>query len=140
MIKGLLIGASVSIAAASAYADCELLSVADAETILGPGVTDLSGNDSESQCLFLGGSPQGTFIVQFADRDYYDVASILEPHTPESVGEQGRSNIDTNGVTALQFVQGDRTVTMSVRSSSPTSPDYLDALVAVGNRLAARLE
>ncbi len=128
------------IAATLAWADCKMLSVTDAELVLGSGVQDLSGDDSEFQCLFLGGSPQGTFIVQFAERANYDVASIIEPHTPQNVGEKGRSNIDTNGLTALQFVQGDKTVTMSVRSSSGSSPDYLDALVSVGMRLAERLE
>ena len=125
--------------AATAYADCELLSAADAELVLGPGITDLSGEDADFQCMFLGGSPQGTLIVQFADRDYYEQASILEPHTPADVGEQGRSNVDSNGITALQFVQGDRTVTMSARSSAPGDRDYLDALVTVGKRIAERL-
>ena len=140
MIRRLPITTLACIAATSAYADCELLSVSDAELVLGPGVQDLSGDDAEFQCMFLGGSPQGTLIVQFADRGYYEVVSILQPHTPQSVGEEGRSNVDTNGVTALQFVQGDKSVTMSVRPSSPTGTDYLDALVSVGARLAERLE
>jgi hypothetical protein len=70
----------------------------------------------------------------------YDQASILQPHTPVNVGEEGRSNIDTNGVTALQFVQGGSSVTMSVRPSSASDRNYLDALVTVGNRVAERLE
>jgi hypothetical protein len=71
-----------SLAAATAFADCELLSVADAEFVLGPNVTDLSGDDAATQCMFIGGAPQA---------------------------ESGE-------------------------------PDYLDKLVTVGQRLAARLE
>ena len=139
MFKTLFIAASASIAAV-AHADCELLSSSDAELVLGPGITDLTGDDSGFQCMFLGGSPQGTFTVQFADRAYYDQASILEPHTPHDVGDRARSNVDTNGITALQFVKGNMTVTMSVRPSSASDRDYLTALVTVGNRVAERLE
>lgn len=140
MIKKLLIAISASMAAATAQAECQLLTMSDAESVLGPNVTDLTGEDFEFQCYFLGGDPQGTFIVQFADRAYYEQASILQPHTPVDVGEEGRSNVDTNGITALQFVQGDSTVTMSVRPSSASDRNYLDALVAVGRRVAERLE
>jgi hypothetical protein len=140
MIKKILFTVAGSLTAATTHADSELLSVADAELVLGPNVMDLSGDDAEFQCLFLGGSPQGTFIVQFNPRDYYEQATILEPHTPADVGEQGRTNVDTNGVTALQFVQGDRSVTMSVRPAASGEPDYLDKLVTVGKRLAERLE
>ena len=139
-MKKLFTTISLSLAAATSHADCELLSTADAELVLGPNVMDLSGDDADFQCLFLGGAPQGTFTVQFADRAYYAQASILQPHSPVDVGEEGRSNVDTNGVTALQFVQGDRTVTMSVRPSSNSDRDYLGALETVGTRIADRLE
>ena len=140
MLRTLIVAASASLAAAGAHADCELLSASDAELVLGLGITDLTGDDAEFQCMFLGGSPQGTLIVQFADAGYYDQASILPPHTPQDVGDRGRSNIDTNGITALQFVKGNKTVTMSARSSSASDRDYLDAMVEIGNRIAERLE
>ena len=139
-MKKLLTTIVAGIGATASYADCELLSAADAEEVLGPSVMDLSGDNSDSQCLFIGGSPQGTFTVQFADRAWYEQTSILPPHTPIDVGDEGRSNVDTNGVTAVQFVRGDTTVTMSVRPSSPSDRDYLDALVAVAARLEDRLE
>ena len=140
MIRSMLVVASACLFSTVVRADCELLSAADAEQVLGPNVTDLSGDDSQLQCMFLGGEPQGTFIVQFNPREYYHQATILEPHTPADVGEEGRSNVDTNGITALQFVQGDQSVTMSVRPVSCSDRDYLDALIRVGSRLAERLE
>ncbi len=118
MINKILIYVSGSLAVATAFADCELLSVADAELVLGPSVSDLSGEDAASQCMFIGGSPQGAFVIQFGSRDYYNQVTILPPHTPADIGDEGRSNVDNNGVIALQFVQGDRSVTMPVRSVS----------------------
>ncbi|MGD8323928.1 MAG: hypothetical protein PVF50_06135 [Gammaproteobacteria bacterium] len=140
MIRRLSLAAFACTVAATAHADCDLLNLEDAELVLGPNVSDLSGDDAEFQCFFLGGSPQGTLIVQFGDRDYYENTSILQPHTPVDIGEEGRSNVDTNGVTAVQFVQSDTTVTMSVRPSSESDRDYLDALATVGRRVAERLD
>lgn len=124
----------------AASADCRLLSVADVERVLGPGVNDLSGDDAESQCYFLVGSSQATFIVQIGSRDYYDDVSILKPHTPVDVGERGRSNVDTNGVAAVQFVQGDKSVTLSLRSTRKDGRDNLDALITLAKAAAARLK
>ena len=139
-MKQILILTVCCIAAESAFADCELLSMADAELVLGPNVTDLSGEDAQFQCMFIGGAPQGTFIVQFADRSWFNQVRILEPHAAVDVGEEGRSNVDTNGVVALQFVQGNRSATLSVRPSSATDRDYLAALETVGKRLAERFK
>lgn len=44
------------------------------------------------------------------------------------VGERGRSNVDTNGVAAVQFVQGDKSVTLSLRSTRKDGRDNLDAI------------
>lgn len=128
------------LAASAALAQCPKLSVAEAEGVLGPGVTDItSADDAEFQCFFLGGEPQGSLIIQFGDRGYYQQVSILQPHAPVDVGDEGRSNVDTNGVTAVQFVKGNSSVTMTARSTAPSGGNYLDPLVEAARLIAERL-
>lgn len=131
---------SLGVMASAANADCELLGVADVEKALGSGVTDVSGDEAELQCSFLVGSPPATLVIQINPRDYYDTVSILEPHTPVEVGERGRSNVDSNGVGAVQFVQGDKSVTLALRPAQTDDRDDLDGLIALAEVAAARLE
>ena len=135
---GLLLSACVF--ASAANADCDVVDVATVESVLGSPITDLSGDDAETQCVFVGGSPQATLIIQLNTRDYYDQVSILEPHTPVNVGEQGRSNVDTNGVFAVQFVQGDSSATLSLRPVQQGDRDYLAGLVRIAEVVAAELD
>ena len=128
------------IVASEAGAGCTWLSVADAESVLGSGVTDVSGEDAPTQCFFVGGSPHGTLIVQFGSREDYDRTTILQPHAPVDVGERGRSNVDSTGTTAVQFMQGGKSVILAARSSQPGKREYLDALIDVARVIAGRLD
>lgn len=126
--------------ASKAIADCELLDVADVEAVVGSPVTDVSGDEGQMQCFFVGGSPQVSLTILVNARDYYDQVSILEPHTPVDVGEQGRSNVDTNGVHAVQFVQGDKSATLALTATQSSDRAYLAGLIEIARIVAARLD
>ena len=46
---------TAGIVASEAGAGCTWLSVSDAESVLGSGVTDVSGENAPTQCFFVGG-------------------------------------------------------------------------------------
>lgn len=126
--------------ASTASADCALLTVADVEAVVGPGVMDISGDDASMQCYFLGGDPQATLIVQISDRSYYDSVSLPEPSTAVDVGDEGRSHVDAIGGFSVQFAQGDSSATLALRPVQTADRDYLGGLISLARIAAGRLE
>jgi hypothetical protein len=122
-----------------ALAQCEFIPFDEAQRVLGSDTTDLSGDDASTQCFFLSNSTNDMFIIQISDREYFENVTLQQPFEIVDIGEKGRSRTEDNGTAAVQFVQGDVSVTMSVRPTSPSTTDYLAILLEVAARAAARL-
>lgn len=122
-----------------AFAQCEFITFDEAQRVLGNDISDLSGDDASTQCFFLSNSTSAMFIIQINNREYFESVTLQEPFEVEEIGEEGRSRIEDNGAAAVQFVQGDLSVTMSVRPTIAGDTDYLAILRDVAARAAARL-
>lgn len=128
-------GASV---AAGELRACNLLTLEGATRIMGED-TERPGEDTEqASCTY---SRPGSAIMTFQiwGADDYDRMTIMPPHTPQAIGERGRSNVAENGATAVQFVKGRYSFTMSATPIGREPPDYLAAMVAVAQEIATRI-
>lgn len=125
--------------AGAAQAQCTLVRASEAAALLGSDITDLSGDDAQTQCAFLSNENNTMFIVQFSNREYFDQVTLLEPFSEVDIGDAGRARTEANGGAAVQFVTGDRSVTMSVRPIRPGA-DLLAPLISIARALAERLE
>ena len=121
-------------------AQCELVSMAEAESLLGADTTDMTGDDAEFQCLFLSNESGIMLIVQFADREYFENATLLQPFETVDIGNAGRSRVEANGTASVQFLQGNASATMTVRPTRGGTHDFLDSLLQLATRVAARME
>ena len=122
-----------------ANAQCEFVTFDEAQRVLGNDIADLSGDDASTQCFFLSNSTSAMFIIQINNREYFESVTLQEPFEDEDIGEEGRSRVEDNGAAAIQFLQGDYSITMTVRPTTAGDADYLATLREVAARAAARL-
>jgi hypothetical protein len=125
--------------AAPARADCELVSNAEAQMLLGADVTDVTGADAATQCYFLSNETSSSFIVQISDRGYFEVATLQQPFDTVAIGDEGRARAEDHGGASVQFLKGDNSVMMTVRPTQPGDRDYLSILLEIAARVADRL-
>ncbi|NNM32064.1 MAG: hypothetical protein HKO53_03315 [Gemmatimonadetes bacterium] len=118
---------------------CELLSLADATRIIGPGTEHPGGDTEEWTCIY---SNPGVALltVQLGPAASYDEIMIPQPHAALDVGARGRYNTQDNGVAAVQFVSGDYAVTLGARPIGSTDTDLLDPLMAAAREIASALQ
>jgi hypothetical protein len=127
------------LASTQAPGNCALVTLSEAEAVLGADIQDLSGEDATTQCFFLSNASGTMFIVQISNREYYENVTLQQPFDVADIGEGGRSRVESNGGAAVQFIQGDTSVMMTVRPTRPGGTDYIGILLEVAARTAAKL-
>ena len=129
--------ASQSSAAQSVRA-CEIVDLATAAQILGPGAEHPGGDTEELTCIYS--SPGVALLtVQLGDADLYDQITILPPHTSVDIGDRGRYNIQETGAIAVQFAKGAYSVTLGVQPIGAGDGEFLEPLLSVAREVAGRL-
>ncbi len=117
---------------------CSLLDLASATRVLGPG-TELPGGDTEPLSCMYSNAGVGMLTVQLNPASSYDQVTILPPHTPADIGDQGRYNVQANGVVSVQFADGAHSATLSVQPIGTTDTDFLQPMLTAAREMAAKL-
>ena len=117
---------------------CELVKQATIKEVLGPDIVDTTV-DPASFCLFISSTTAAQFSVRTDTRVVYQQISIPKPFTSTEVGERGRYHKYPKGGVAVQFVQGDVSVTLAVRLITNDGRDYLPMLLDIARAVAAKL-
>jgi len=117
---------------------CDLVNLQAATQVLGTG-TEHPGGDTEAMTCMYVNPGVGMLSVQLATAEYYDQVTIMQPHTAAQVGDRGRSNVQPNGVVAVQFVRGSHSLTLNVQPLGASQVDYLPPLLTAARDAAGRL-
>ncbi len=117
---------------------CELVDLADARGIIGDEAMNPSDTE-HTTCVYV--NPGVAMLsVRIDTGDMYDRLTIPVPHTPQAIGERGRSHVDGNGTPSVQFLKGDVSVTMGTTQMAAGDPvDYLPALLSGAQGAAAKI-
>lgn len=116
---------------------CALLDLTAATQVLGAGTEHPGGDTEAGTCVYV--NPGVAMLtIQLGSGDLYDRITIMPPHTPVSIGDEGRHNVQENGAAAVQFRQGDHSVTVSVQPIGE-DPGYLEAVISAARNAATRL-
>ena len=118
---------------------CDLLDLTMARGVVGPD-TEHPGGDTERETCVYANPGVAMLTIQIGRAELFDQIRILEPHTPESIGDRGRSTVQPSGSVALQFVKGEYAVTIGVSPlGGAPSTGYLTPLRAAALQVADRL-
>ncbi len=63
----------------------------------------------------------------------------MQPHMSVQIGRHGRYNVQDTGVAAVQFAQGDYSVTLSVQPIGRSQTEYLEPLLTAAREAAGHL-
>ena len=119
---------------------CELLDATTAERVLGTAVVDATAEPTQF-CMFISSTSPTQLSVRTDTREVYDQIMLAKPHAEVDIGERARSHKFPEGGAAVQFVAGDVSITLAVRTpAGDDGRDYLDLLIDVGRDIAAKLE
>lgn len=117
---------------------CDVLDLAMATQVLGPGTEAPGGGTQQLACMYV--NPGVAMLtVQLGAAAWYDQMTIMEPHAPVRIGDRGRSNVQERGAVAVQFVSGSHSATLSVQPIGGSRADYLELLTVAGREVARRL-
>jgi len=117
---------------------CDLLDLAAATSLLGPG-TEHPGGDTERDACIYSNPGVAMLTILLGSAQLYDQITIGQPHTPVAIGDRGRHNVQVSGATSAQFVKGAYSVTMSIQPIGSPAQDYLDLLLAAARQAASAL-
>lgn len=117
---------------------CDLVNLQGATQVLGAGTEHPGGDTEPLTCMYVNPGV-GMLTVMLATADYYDQVTIMPPHTVVEIGDRGRSNVQPNGVVAVQFARGTHSVTLNVQPLGGPRVDYLPPLLTVAREAAGRL-
>ncbi len=119
---------------------CELIDAATVQEVLGSEVVDVT-SDPALNCMFVSSTTAAQFYAQTGTRDLYDQVTIPMPHKAEEIGERARSHEFPEGGAAVQFIAGDVSVTLGIRTPAGNDGrDYLPLLLDAAKAMAARLD
>jgi len=118
---------------------CELVDLPAARTIIGAEATNPSDTE-DTTCVYV--NPGVAMLsIRIDAGDLYDRLTISLPHTPQAIGEQGRSHVDINGAASVQFLQGGLSITIGVTPiGAGDAVDYLPALLSGAQGAAAKIQ
>ena len=116
---------------------CELVNLAAARAIIGADATN-PGDTEETTCIYV--NPGVAMLtIRIDTGDMYDRLTISTPHTPQAIGEKGRSHAGSNGNVSVQFLQGGMSVTMGANPIGVDPVDYMPALLDGARAAAERI-
>ncbi len=117
---------------------CDLLDLETASRVIGSGTEHPGGDTEEGVCIYS--NPGVAMLTLRLDRaELYDEVTIMQPHMSVQIGRHGRYNVQDTGVAAVQFAQGDYSVTLSVQPIGRSQTEYLEPLLTAAREAAGHL-